>query len=605
MKRSGALLLVLLLAAIGVMLPAAAASAVAMSGHAFGFIWRVDRTSWIGSYRLADGSPGFCLDVTKPSPLRSTFHYEDGAASGQWSTDELALLAYLSRVWTPTADPVVAAGAQLAIWRLTGLGGHGPDWYAQRANESGLNVLAMSDAILDETRREASRGASATLSLDLAGRRLTGDVLVDRVSSGPTPAPPGSHRGFAHLTGATFVGGSPDADLDNGVPLEIVPDPGVAVEEVTVSVGFLGLPYGTDVTVARSENGTQDLLMHNPRPLAVYASASASAPSPLPFQPVVTTATSEQTASAGASIHDDLHLDAGPGGLGVWGVYDDSGTMRPVPVVIESTLWGPLDARPEPVSAPPAGAPAACRVETVADAGPGRYRSPDCVLPSAGWYTWTASIDPARTPPERGGGRISPFASGWGDAVETSLALAPPTITTEASVDRIDGEGCVSDRLLVSGLPEGAPEVPITSTLIGPLPEAPRPGTVDAGWRTLPQAGSTVLTVTGNGRHETACIPVAGPGHYYFVLDSPGAPAAPDALPAFEDATVYKSESLVVTAPAAPAPPPVPLGGLPRTGGASGLDGPWGPMGAAALLAGLGLMLLAARRLRSSRSGRS
>ena len=162
MKRTGVLLPLLVLAVLGAVAPVTSVSAVAMSGHASGFVWSADRVSWIGLYRLADGSPGFCLDVSRPNPLRSTFHYEDGASLGRWSADDRARLSYLATNWASTTDDVVAAAAQLAVWRITGLGGHDAAWFARRANEWAPTVLALSDIMLDRTERSASRGAVAS-----------------------------------------------------------------------------------------------------------------------------------------------------------------------------------------------------------------------------------------------------------------------------------------------------------------------------------------------------------------------------------------------------------------------------------------------------------
>ncbi|MCU1479731.1 MAG: hypothetical protein JWQ19_517 [Subtercola sp.] len=129
---------------------------------------------------------------------------------------------------------------------------------------------------------------------------------------------------------------------------------------------------------------------------------------------------------------------AGPGTTGAtanvagpwlteWGVYSaPDGSLQPVPVTITSTLLGPFDRQPVAAATVPGDAPVVCTVARIADHGPGRYASPDCVLPAAGYYVWVDSIDPAKTPPEQGGTRVAAFRSGFAEASETTLAQVPP-----------------------------------------------------------------------------------------------------------------------------------------------------------------------------------
>jgi hypothetical protein len=120
--------------------------------------------------------------------------------------------------------------------------------------------------------------------------------------------------------------------------------------------------------------------------------------------------------------------------LDQWGTYTASdGQVLPIPVTIRSTLLGPLDAEPAPAPQAPDGSGVVCRVETLAEQGPARYITPDCVLPAPGYYVWVETIDPADTPAEKGGGRVRPWRSPFGTATEVTLATTPPPATPPAT----------------------------------------------------------------------------------------------------------------------------------------------------------------------------
>jgi hypothetical protein len=113
--------------------------------------------------------------------------------------------------------------------------------------------------------------------------------------------------------------------------------------------------------------------------------------------------------------------------LDQWGTYTAAdGQVLPIPVTIRSTLLGPLDSAPTPAPQPPDGSGVVCRVETVAEQGPARYTTPDCVLPAPGFYVWVETIDPADTAAEKGGARVRPWRSPFGTATEVTSATTPP-----------------------------------------------------------------------------------------------------------------------------------------------------------------------------------
>ncbi|AXH36684.1 hypothetical protein DVJ78_15835 [Humibacter sp. BT305] len=601
MPRTLTSVLLLLAVALGVLVPAASATAATVAGHGAGFLSKTDRASWLGTYRSDDGSSGLCLDVTRPSALGSVFHREEATEYLGLSVDDRARLAYISRVWASTGEMVTAAAAQLAVWRITGLGGHDAGWYAQRANEHAALVLSVSDDFLERASQRASRSVTASLGIDLASHTVMSELSVDFVASGPTMLAPGTHVGVISLQGATFGDGSTSRLAPNGIAQAIVPDAGRAVDDVSASVAFVDLPYGAAFALGRSDNGRQDLLLASPPGVSVSAEARASGPSGLSFAPRVVTRASSPSVSAGETISDELVLTATDEGLGRWGVYQDDEGFHPVPVVIESVLYGPLKRRPEPLAEAPADAPVVCRVETTAAEGPRTYQSPGCAVAEPGWYTWTAAIDPARTPPEHGGDRLGGWSSSWGEAAETSLVLGAPTISTVASRAFLDQPACVHDTLSVSGLPVGAPAFTVTATLIGPDEAAPTPGAVHEEWRQLQSPGAGEVTITGDGEYSTDCVEVSEPGYYHFVISSPGSTVDGASIPAFEDAAVHASESFVLQSPPPSNVPSSPAARLASTGQEAGpglLTG--------VVITALGAGAWAALRLsRPSRSARS
>ncbi|MFB2585652.1 hypothetical protein [Herbiconiux liukaitaii] len=571
-------LLVLPLALLVGAPPAVAATALA---HGQGVLWAVDRTSWLGNYVLDDGLHGYCIDVEKPPPLGSAVDYLPGREAAWFGLDDSARLAFISREWGDPADPLTAAAAQLATWTVTGLAGHDQAYFARRANADADLVLTAANHMLriaDGT-AGASRGVTATVQLDLEGHggRVTSDLVVDYLGGARSPAPR-SFSATVTLRGAVFADGSRTASVPNGVSLPIKPDQAGATEKVAVDVVYRNLPFGADYRLGRSAGDTQSLLVSNPYPAEARASASATAPNELPFAPRVVTTTSEAIAAPGTELSDIVTLSAHPESAtgAEWGRYRArDGSLEPIPVVIESVLWGPFGAPPALTDRAPSGAPQVCTVELLVEGGPGTYRTPACTIDAPGFYVWTDSIDPARTPGWQGGDRLRPWNSPFGVTSETTVVPASPRITTTASHHRLTAPACVSDTLTVTGLPEGTAPLAVTSTLLGPLEHRPPSGATPPGWEEFPVAGEVVTAIDRDGEHESPCIGVFEPGFYYFVFSSPGtsrSPASPSAaasaltsalVPPFSDTRVHDAESLEFVAPAPTPPPTAPPAGPP------------------------------------------
>ncbi|MCS5714800.1 hypothetical protein NVV95_09580 [Herbiconiux sp. CPCC 205716] len=569
--------------ALGSLLAAGPALAVRALAHGQGVMWEGDHASWIGSYLLDDGNTGYCLDVEKPQPAGTDVTYVDGSTTGSYSTADSARLAYISRNFGSPADPLSAASAQLATWTVAGLGGHDQAWFARRANDSAGDVVIAANHILSRADGPggASTGVSATVSLELEGPggSVRSELLVDYLA-GRASVPAGSFSGQLVLTGATFADGSTSRSVPNGTSVPILPAQRGTTETVSVTVEYRALPFGPGFRLGRNTGPNQSLLVDHPYPRDARASTRATAPSELPFAPRVQTQTSAAIVQPGDALSDALHLDAHPSSPAgtTWGVYTAAdGSLAPIPVVVTSVLHGPFPAAPVESETAPAGSPVVCTVETLAAAGPRRYDSPPCTVPSPGFYVWTDSIDPTRTPPAQGGTRLRPWTSRFGVAAETTLAPAAPTLSTTATrvtappptpsptprpsapgphdldslaADRgphdldapvaadartasgvlsITAPTCIADSLHLEGLPPGIEPVEVRSTLLGPLPALPELESTPDDWRDFPVAGRTTTTLATDGDHVTACLPISTPGHYYFVTESDG--STPTSLP--------------------------------------------------------------------------
>lgn len=407
---------------------ASSAKALTSSGFATGYLSSTGW--WLGSYALDDGSRGFCLEAGRPSPVGHTSDYVDGADLDWFTPDQSAKLAYISRTWAATGDRVTAAAGQLATWMITGLNGRTLESYAARAGGDASAVLARSHAMLDEAGREASRGvtASATIEISDSGAgRLRIELSVDRLT-GASLALPDRHSGTVELSGAQFADGATSAVLGNGLDLPVQPvgtDPTVSI---AVSASFASLPYGDRLRVAVARDNAQSLLIALPASAEASAAANGTGVSPLPFQPRVSTVTSASTAFPGDAITDHLTVDVAhrDGLLPTWAVRPHDDALVPVEAIIESRLLGPFPDGIQPATVSPADAPVVCSVE-VAVTGPGEYETPSCTLPAPGEYVWVETIDPARTPADLGGSRMLPWSSAFGVASEITRVSAPAT----------------------------------------------------------------------------------------------------------------------------------------------------------------------------------
>ncbi|WP_162924988.1 hypothetical protein [Mycetocola zhujimingii] len=470
-RRRASIMMLVLTVVAAVLAPlffaAPPASAVPVTGRAFGYYSSENGGFWLGSWRLADGTLAFCVNTERGTPNGAEFSYADGAALGWYSPDDAARLAYISRSWAGSTDPTTAAAGQIATWTLTGLGSHTQEELAAKAGADAASVLELARRMLDEAEMSASRSVGAALELSRDGdrSRVTAVLTADTVAAGPVVAPAGAHEGTMTLSGATFADGSTTASVHNGVPIRVRVTAGSAVADVAASVHFDGLPYGNALTMAVSSGAAQNLLTAGSASASATATVSTPLPSDLPFQPVVSTRTSAAVADEGAGISDTVIIAVEPTAstLAEWPVVGPpGGPFTTVPLTVRSRLLGPFAEQIVPAEHPPADAPVVCEVTRVITTGPGEYVTPSCTLAGPGHYVWVESISPTDTAPAEGGARILPWTSPFGVATEITTVNAPPAPPPPA------------------GQPDVAPV---------PTPEAPRPEAP-----TLPETGSGDLS---------------------------------------------------------------------------------------------------------------
>lgn len=464
------LLVFLVTAVLGGSVPA---SALTATGTAFGHRSPTDGR-WLGSWAFDDGSVGFCINLDLPIPPGHAYDYVDGATLGWFTPEDAARLAFLSRNWGASQNADEAAAGQLATWMITGLNGQTPERIAQRAGATADRVLTLARQMLAEADGPggASRGASASVHLDRGEDGfdvVRAELAVDTLSSGTTTLPPATHTGTISLEGASFEDGETVKAVGNGEGHRLLPSTDGAVVSFSANVVFGELPYGAGLTVARSPDRVQSVLMARPTTAAAEASAENTRTTPLPFQPVVTTTTSHAVAAPGVELVDHLAVGiaTGDGLAAEWGVVGpDGGPFSPIPATIRSQLLGPF--AEEPVEAPdiPLGAPVVCDVVTVVDAGPGEYTTPSCILQEAGYYVWVERIEPTDTAPEDGGAMIKPWRSAFGVASEVTLVTAPSVPEAPGVPEDRLAETGTDDQALVALASAGAAALALGGLMI-------------------------------------------------------------------------------------------------------------------------------------------
>lgn len=593
-----ALIVVIGLAVLSLGTPTPVEAAVA--GRYSGHTWAGDGTSYLGSYRLADGTVAYCIDQPSGPPMGVNYSAAD-YASQLTDIDSQARLAYLMRQWGSSTDPTTAAAVALNVWRITGLGGHADRYYAARANESTAAVLAAADAQLAEAGGSASRGVAASVTIAVTPDGQSGsvqaDVSVDGLS-GVLGLAPGAHTGTVTLEGGVFTDtGAVTGPVTSGVPVAITPDLRTVVT-VSATARFDDLPYGAAIGLLYPDDlARQRLIVASP---ATATATSARVVSPpvlrtLPFQPSVQTQTGAVSAEPGAMLTDELVVSVIPTAdnpLADWGMHGDPASPAPIALLVRSTLWGPFVDPITELASVPEGAPLVCEVATMV-VGPGEYRTEECTLPVAGYYVWTDRINPEDSPDAEGRQHAVAWQSGFGVATEVTLVPWHPAVTTMASAPAAEPGDCLHDTLTVSGAQPGY-ELPLRANLWGPFAEAPAVGaTIDA--LTSPLLGTADVVATGDGSFQTPCLTVTEPGQYVWTHESAGTAATPP----FASSVVFGEELTLVQPEVVTIIPSALTPRLAETGVNGELIAGLGWFGAVSILLGVGT-----KRLSRARGGR-
>lgn len=541
----------------------------AVAGRHAGHTWAGDGQSYLGSYRLDDGTVAYCIDQPNGPPMGINYSAPDFDASIT-DADTQAKLAYLMRQWGASDDPTIAASVALNVWRLTGLGGNTDRYYAARANESTDAVMATADAQLAEAGSQGSRGVSASVAAAVSADGTTGtvqaDLTVDGLAGSFTVAP-GTHAASVTLEGAVFTDtGSATGQIPNGTVAAITPDDR-SVVAVAATAHFDSLPYGGSIGVLYPDDASRQRLIVASPGTAEATSERVQTPPvvrTLPFQPVVQTQTGATTAEAGQLIDDVLTVGVeatADNPEGDWGMRGAAApgeveafagsTPEPVALLVRSTLWGPFVDPIVELPAVPDEAVAVCEVSTMV-AGPGEYHTDYCQLPAAGYYVWTESIDPSESPHPEGRSQAGAWQSAFGTATEVTLSPWHPTVTTTASSPATLSGDCLHDVITVTGSQPGY-ELIITASLWGPFNETPEPGS-EIDQTSAPLVGSVDVLFTGDGTQSSGCLPAGKSGTYVWTYASPGNSATPE----FGSMTVHAEESTLVEEPVFPDVPETP-----------------------------------------------
>lgn len=426
--------LALVLSTISAVLPPSSAHALSGSGTGIGY--RSTAGWWLGTYRLDDGSQGFCLNVGKPSPTGHDFDYGDGEQLGWFTPEQSAQLAYISRNWAETDDRVTAAAGQLATWYVAGLGDTTLESLASRAGKDAATVLSRAHDMISEAARAATTGidASATIEIGEGGTgRLRIELTVARLS-GSEQLPPGAHQATVRLSGATLSDGSDTGKVETGKDITVVALADKPELAITAHASSEALPYGNHLRVAVPRADSQAVLMAVPASATTETSVYESGPSPLPFQPVISTKTSASTVTPHTPVNDtlDVSVQADPGLLSSWGVHAVEDRIEPMRVAVESTLYGPYSEAITPSATIPDNAPVACSVTTtISDTG--SFNTEPCTLVQPGFYVWTERIDPTRLTVAEGRDRLRPWNSSFGQPSEVTVVVPQPQLAHTGS----------------------------------------------------------------------------------------------------------------------------------------------------------------------------
>ncbi|MEJ6490220.1 hypothetical protein PQI23_10850 [Leucobacter sp. USCH14] len=497
-SRYAAILTILLMLISGLFFAPAPAAQAATLGVGYG-----NEDLWLGSFS-SHGRQAYCMDLDALPPWGNTHHPELKTTLDSLSETELARLNYVMGRWGESSDPNITAAVQMYVWDVAdhsnyvGRGGDAHFVTRVPANVQGT-VLANLNAMRDAAAANAVANPSVSMSISMSDQ-YHGQLTIS--------ANPASATGTVTLTSATFTNGSTSAMLGAGtheivgVPPESAPD-----YQITASIKAPAVGYGAGVDLFYTPGEQRILGTASFEPLSAEASSPVI---PLDFQPVIETVVDAKFVQAGDVFADKLNVTVTKHS---W--IKVNGT--PVPVLAESTLYGPFDAQPAEANAPPEGAPV-LGTESLTLTHPGNYVSPGTLIaPESGFYTWVWRIDKTK----QGANAkylTDSFTDRFGRVAETSVTPFQPEAVSQANGRLVKPGDRVTDTITVSStngawLKHNGEPIPVVFEgtayqVPGTLPPV-RGAEVPAGAVPI----STVqVTATGPGEHESpeVVLPDAG-----------------------------------------------------------------------------------------------
>ena len=232
--------------------------------------------------------------------------------------------------------------------------------------------------------------------------------------------------------------------------------------------------------------------------------------------PQITTQVSAAETAPGAQITDTA-------------VVTGLGALR-ADVAVE--LWGPF-ASQAAISC--TGTPA--WTGTFTAGGDGSYVTAPVTLTTAGYYTYRERILPT--------GSFSGVETGCGEAAETTLAKATPTVVTEVSDQVVAPGTSISDRITVSGL--GTTPATIDVELFGPFATRAE---ISCGGRAR---WTGKVDVAGDGTVESPEVTVPKAGFYTYREEIAGSTVVNETqTPCAEEAETSLAAPLILTGRTAP-----------------------------------------------------
>lgn len=438
----------------------------------------------IGSYRLADGTLAYCLEIGVYEPWGAQSHSEVVSTlpafsskvdagwmfgfSGQLHVPELTnpetirQMNYVIQKWGQTSNNRQAAAVALAVFQLRG----------DSQNFTNLMVQGI---------RDRGYGSDVDLSLQMIAEAQQNAVAPVAPAAVAAPVLTLDEHGEGTLK---YFAGTTKLVLSNAVFVDTAQNEKTLGGAVGGTVAIKGLkPAGWDseyeVSVtAHTESGREgwpaQLVLHHPsvqneQRIAVATglstgtvqkkTATATASVTNVWWPKISTRVSARIVEHGQRFADVVTVTEHEDG-GHWSIAGDG---KPMPLKAIGTLYGPLEGDPsvDPQSEAPQGTPIADVVELEIDSGSGEYAIESNVrAEQTGYYTWVWRLEwdqqteAVRNPQRTGVSALNtekfPVQDRFGEATETHVHFQRLTMVTRLKEDVIGRGWSITDEVGVT-----------------------------------------------------------------------------------------------------------------------------------------------------------